>query len=232
MIHAYYRISDTGYKKEKPDYINNRNCLMNFVKIFDPVNLNIIADSVSTNTLEMIQTTAPKAHIQQVAIGHGAGTFNLAIDHAISTHPDNDIIYFVENDYLHKPKAPDILMEGFELGADFVTLYDHPDKYMDPSIGGNPFCQGGAENTRVYLGQSCHWKITNSTTMTFAAKISTLKQTINTIKKWTSSSHPHDFQMFLELGHQQHILISSIPGFATHGESKWLAPLSNWEIYL
>ena len=25
-----YRISDTGYKKEKPDYINNESCLRNF----------------------------------------------------------------------------------------------------------------------------------------------------------------------------------------------------------
>ena len=29
-----YRISDTGYKKEKPDYINNESCLRNFCNIF------------------------------------------------------------------------------------------------------------------------------------------------------------------------------------------------------
>jgi outer membrane scaffolding protein for murein synthesis (MipA/OmpV family) len=63
-----------------------------------------------------------------------------------------------------------------ELGASFVSLYDHPDKYLPPSQGGNPYCEGGAEDTRVYLTKSTHWKITNSTTMTFAATVSTLKK--------------------------------------------------------
>jgi hypothetical protein len=73
--------------------------------------------------------------------------------------------------------------EGFELGASFVALYDHPDKYLDPSKGGNPYCEGGAEDTRVYLTTSCHWKITNSTTMTFAAKYLHFETCRTNIKK-------------------------------------------------
>ena len=102
----------------------------------------------------------------KVSVGHGAGTFNLALDKAL-TIDDDEIIYFIENDYLHKPNSQEILKEGFDLGASFVSLYDHPDKYLPPEKGGNPYCQGGAEDTRVYLTNSVHWKITNSTTMTF-----------------------------------------------------------------
>jgi hypothetical protein len=29
-----YRISDTGYNKVKPDYINNENCLKNALQVF------------------------------------------------------------------------------------------------------------------------------------------------------------------------------------------------------
>ena len=88
---------------------------------------------------------------------------------------------------------------------------------MVPSKGGNPYCEGGAEDTRVYLTDSCHWKITNSTTMTFAAKVSTLKRTEETLRKWTSESHPNDFQMFLDLRAQKELLVTPIPGLATHG---------------
>ena len=137
-------------------------------------------------------------------------------------------VYFIENDYLHKPDSQKILEEGFTLGASFVALYDHPDKYLDPSRGGNPYCEGGGEDTRVYLTDSCHWKITNSTTMTFAAKVSTLKRVEPILRKHTSGIHPNDFQMFLELRSQGELLITPIPGYATHGETKWISPLTDW----
>ena len=41
-----YRISDSGYKKEKPTYINNENCLQNAVHIFKNATFYIIADNV------------------------------------------------------------------------------------------------------------------------------------------------------------------------------------------
>ena len=137
-------------------------------------------------------------------------------------------VYFIENDYIHKLGSDKIMEEGFSLGASFVSLYDHPDKYLDPSRGGNPYCEGGGEDTRVYLTDSCHWKITNSTTMTFAALPSTLKRVESTLRKWTSETHPNDFQMFLSLRDQGELLVTPIPGYATHGETAWLSPLTDW----
>jgi hypothetical protein len=227
----FYRISDTGYPKNKPSYINNKNCLHNFCQHFDPSDINIIADNVSDNTYKMINEYVKKDQIEKVAVGHGAGTFNLALDRALLLD-DEEYIYFVENDYLHRTRSSNILLEGFTIGFPYITLYDHPDKYIDPSNGGNPFCSGGAENTRVYLSQSCHWKITNSTTMTFATTVKTLKQDEYILRKWTSGTHPNDFQMFLELAKNQKFLISPIPGYSTHGETQYLSPLINWNNYV
>ena len=225
-----YRISDAGYNKVKPDYINNETCLKNFCNVFfDHIHdILIIADNCSTATIDMINKYIDPINIIKVSVGNGAGTFNLALDIAL-TYADDEIVYFVENDYLHRPDAYKIIKEGFDLGASFVSLYDHPDKYLDPSLGGNPYCGGGAEDTRVYLTDSCHWKITNSTTMTFASKVSTLKRIESTLRKHTNGSYPDDFKMFLELREQNELLISSIPGYATHGETRWLTPLTNWQ---
>ena len=222
-----YRISDAGYNKVKPEYINNELCLKNATIVFKDANWNIIADNISAETNDMIQKYKSRDHIDYVSVGHGAGTFNLALDLALK-YNDDEIVYFIENDYLHKPDSEKIIQEGFSLGASFIALYDHPDKYLDPSHGGNPFCGGGAEDTRVYLTNSCHWKITNSTTMTFAAKVSTLKRVEATLRKHTSGTHPNDFQMFLELRQQAELLITPIPGYATHGETAWLSPLTEW----
>lgn len=225
----YYRISDAGYKKIKPDYINNENCLKNALEVFPwtEYDWSIIADNISEETNNMIQKYIPRNYINYVSVGHGAGTFNLALDEALKSS-DNEIVYFLENDYLHKLGSDKILQEGFDLGASFVSLYDHPDKYVDPVHGGNPYCVGGAEDTRVYLTNSCHWKLTNSTTMTFAAKVSTLKRTEPVLRKWTSGSHPDDFKMFLELREAGESLITPIPGYSTHGETYYLSPLTNW----
>lgn len=220
-----YRISDAGYNKVKPPYINNENCLRNALKVF-PEHLYkwlIIADNISEPTREMIKSMY-KGEILEVSVGHGAGTFNIALDKALES--EEKYFYFLENDYLHKPNAGNILYQGFELGADFISLYDHPDKYID---GANPEVEGGGETTRVFLTKDCHWKLTNSTTMTFATSKSTLIKYNNIIRQFTQGSYPRDFDMFIALRSMGCSLITPIPGYSTHGETAWLSPLTNWE---
>jgi len=223
-----YRISDAGYNKVKPKYINNRNCLWNAVNTFQDVafeDWTVIADNVSEETDVIIQSYIPKESIEYVSVGHGAGTFNLALDKAL-TFDDNEIVYFIENDYLHLPNSKKIIEEGLdEIGADFVSLYDHPDKYID---GANPYVQGGGEMTRVMLSTSSHWKVTNSTTMTFASKVKILRKTENVLREYTQGSYPRDFDMFVHLYNSAHYLVTPIPGYSTHGETAWLTPLIDW----
>ncbi len=220
-----YRISDTGYNKVKPKYINNRNCLWNAVNVFKDAEWVIIADNTSEETNKMITQYCPTVEIDQVSVGHGAGTFNLALDKAL-TFGDDEIVYFCENDYLHKPNSQKIIEEGLnEIGADFVSLYDHPDKYID---GANPYVQGGGEMTRVMLSTSSHWKVTNSTTMTFASKVKTLRKVENVLREYTQGSYPRDFDMFVSLYNSAHYLVTPIPGYSTHGETAWLTPLIDW----
>ncbi len=226
-----YRISDAGYNKVKPEYINNENCLANAVKVFDNSIWSVIADNVSADTNDMIQKYVTRNCIFYAEKGNGAATFNLALDEALM-YDDDEIIYFIENDYLHKPESEKIIEEGFKLGASFISLYDHPDKYITPENGGNPYCQGGAEDTRVYLTDSCHWKITNSTTMTFAAKVKTLKEVEPTLRSYTTGTYPQDFKMFLDLREQGHLLVTPLPGYSTHGETAWLTPLTEWKKYI
>lgn len=227
-MRVIYRISEAGYPKEKPGYINNKNCFANFVKHFSNAELLVIADNCNSDTLAFIKEHTDR--VLEVSVGHGSGTFNLALDFALK-QAEEDLIYFVENDYVHRAGAYEAMIEAFDsdLLFDYLTLYDHPDKYLNPYEGGNPFCSAKSEQTRVFLTSSSHWKYTNSTTMTFASRVRTLKQDETTLRKWTSGTHPEDFQMFIELYKKGRRLLSPIPGFSTHGESKWLTPLINWE---
>jgi hypothetical protein len=84
-----YRISDTGYNKIKPNYIGNEQCLANAVKTFGSENFIIIADNISDDTFHMIRKYVAKQITKWVSVGHGAGTFNMALDEALKYH-DNE----------------------------------------------------------------------------------------------------------------------------------------------
>ena len=232
-----YRISDTGYNKVKPDYINNEACLKNALEAF-PYNDNywyVIADNVSDETRVMIEKYISPVKIQHVNVGHGAGTFNIALDFALNKTESNlryemhVPIYFLENDYIHKKRSDKILGEAIDMGADYATLYDHPDKYINAKDGGNPYIDGGGELTKLLLSDSSHWKLTNSTTMTFATLGSTLLEDEDIWRKHTQGSYPKDFDIFIELRKKNRTLVSPVPGWSTHGESAWLTPLTDWE---
>jgi hypothetical protein len=224
-----YRISDAGYSKVKPEYINNENCLKNFCKVFqqqkDQFDIVVIADNVSEATDYMIQKYIPIEDIHYVSVGHGAGTFNLALDMALK-YDDNEIIYFVENDYIHLEGSPQIIEEALELGASYVTLYLHPDKFISPYEGGNPEVDvDGGYSTKIYRGKTQLYGMFNSTTMTFASTVKILKEDEYILRKYTNGTHPNDFPMFLELRHKGNALLCPLNTFSTHGETAWLAPL-------
>ena len=116
LMKIIYRISDAGYNKVKPEYINNEICLKNAVEVFKDAEWIVFADNVSAETQTMINKYVKMPQIKHVtinnvSIGHGAGTFNLALDEALKFE-DDEIVYFIENDYLHKLEGKKILEEG------------------------------------------------------------------------------------------------------------------------
>lgn len=224
-MNIIYRISNNSYEKSRPDYANKEVCFKNAYNTFRDCKWTVVGDKLNDETKSFLEKF--DVDLIHVDIGNNAGSFNYVLDRALDLD-NNEIVYLLEDDYLHKTNSKQIIIDGFELGFDYVTLYDHPDKYMNPINGGNLFCSGMSEETRVFLGDNCHWKLTNSTTMTFASKVKTLREDEKIIRKWTSETHPHDFQMFIELKQNFRRLASPIPGYSTHCETKWLTPLKNW----
>ena len=223
--HLFYRISDGSYAKDKPNYISKKTCLKNCYRVFRNTEIHLIADNVLDETWSWIDIQFPHIKKERTLFGNGAASFNHALTIALKL-PLNDIIYFVEDDYLHRENSLSVLKEGIMLGADYVTLYDHPDKYLDTD---NPFVDKDGEVTKVFLTKSCHWKMTSSTTMTFASTVRTLKQDEKILRSRTINHHPDDFNMFADLSDLGRSLVSPIPGFSTHGQSDFLSPLVNWE---
>lgn len=252
-----YRISSGGYKKEKPDYITKESCFMNMLRELlvlsmdtVPCQLFIVADRCNADLLKFIKSSCHSLKLPsrvpikliETDIGHGAGSFVVGVRTVVSEKSltDNDVVYFLEDDYLHVPKAFAKIFEIVESNRSaYATGYDHPDKYgvFDAASSSfksaNPFVDptsGSEMATEVIYHNGHHWKRTHSTTMTFATKIKTLKADFDdAIGPFVSGSHPDDFHMWnaIELV-QKHKLVSPIPSLSTHGETKWLAHGIDW----
>jgi hypothetical protein len=230
IMKIIYRTSNNGYSKIKPDYVDNKKCLDNFIKNCNTPDL-IIADKVSEEYYNELLNY--NISIVRTNLGSGAQSFKYMLEEYILTNnisqDDNEIVYLVENDYLHKPNTKEIIEDCFNvLNPDYLTLYDHPDKYINATEGGNPFIESKGEVTRVLLSSYSHWKMTNSTTMTFASRIKTLKEDYNIISKYIQGTYPNDFKMFIDLRNNNRVLLSPLPGLSTHGETQYLSPLINW----
>ena len=231
-VHVFYRLSDGGHPKIKPSYISNENCLRNFEQQFGQEKIYLIADNVSDSTWNHIQKNYPTMRCERTSLGGQAASFNYALDLALKL-PSKDGRYFVEDDYLHRKNSYDVLIEGLELGTDYVTLYDCPDTYDGEGTPRyfeevNPTVEGGGEITKVFLSKTCHWKLTNSATMTFASTVKVLRRDESVLRKWTAKKLTQSFWMFMELREEGKSLVNPLPGYATHGENKWFCPLVDW----
>ncbi|MGA1869740.1 MAG: hypothetical protein ACMUJM_14485 [bacterium] len=221
LTKIYYRISENSYRKEKIS--TKETCLRNFLDCFDTVPIQLLCDNVSdgfyTTVKDMVQHHNVDVYKSNVG---NAGAFQLAVKSAIETLSDEHIVYLVEDDYLHMNDAKRILEEGFSTfsNVDYLSLYDHPDKYSTLYHFG--------EVTKIIASRSTHWKCSISTTMTFAARIKALREDKEIWDFFTRAHHPLDHQAFISLRKKGRILITSIPGRSTHAEPKFLSPFIDW----
>lgn len=229
-----YRISDNGYKKLKFEKATKQRCLLNFLTGWPVEEMIVLADKCIPATRQYLEDYKDFTglDVRDIQGGSSAQGFRIAIETALEL-PDDEVVYLVEDDYWHLDHSRRILLEGIER-ADYVTLYDAPDKYVPARFGGNPFIEDdGADPSKVILTKSSHWRLTNSTTCTFATTVRTLREDFYIWKSFCfatpEQTHPHDFQCFLKLRENGRTLISPLPSLSTHCEPNWAAPLIDWE---
>jgi len=139
------------------------------------------------------------------------------LNFCINNFEENDTLYLVEDDYIHINDSDILLDEGLQY-AEYTTLYDHPDKYIQCQHL-NPEIVDIGEKTILFRTNSSHWKYTNSTTGTFACKKKTLLEDYDT---WLNSYKMcptgwWDYLAFKELRSTKNRKIAScIPGRSSH----------------
>ncbi|MDK1031722.1 MAG: hypothetical protein QGD94_06930 [Planctomycetia bacterium] len=227
-MHLILRTCAAVSKKPRPGWYSKAACLENLLRVFGTEHeYYVIADGpLSAPQAKLFETYRGQGFAiqgSQINAHSDAGSFTAVIDYACQLEGD---IYLVEDDYVHRPGAPEALRGGLRR-FDYTTGYDHPDKYMANSP--NPEVSDGGEPTKVVLEGGVHFKHTNSTTHTFAVRAETLREDAELWRRYSTGAWAKDYAAFCELRSRGRTVGSSIPAYATHCENNYLAPLIDWE---
>jgi len=243
-MNVYYLFSETSNtfheqsraNIKKLPHATKRYCLANFIRAFPTSKITVLVDGIIEGTwewLEMVAKDCPNVTLQKINAGSMAKAFRTALEF-IQGLPENQPVLVQEDDYLYIKGSEKAIEEALVYG-DYVTGYLHPDKWMLPTQGGNPYVEqeGVSEITRVIQTPSRFWMITNSTTGTFATTRDTI---IADWEEWMQGTADEvnllDFKTFLLLRQEkERIVLMPIPTLSTHVMTDWLAPLQGTGIH-
>jgi hypothetical protein len=138
----------------------------------------------------------------------------------------NDLIYFVEDDYIHEIDSITEMLFTYER----ITSLINKEIIICPTD--YPYLYTQAENTKIYLGEKYHWRKINETLCTFL----TSKQIVD--KHWEKflsmcTFEHYPFESPLHEIYKEELCISPIPSIAIHctniNSIYGLSPNKDWK---
>lgn len=242
---VFYRISESTNSQHasqrtwqvKFSNATKRNCLLNTIEAFPTSEIVVFVDSITDETWKWLHTL-PKITIKKIHEGSDAKSMRVLLRTASELSDDDEVVLFQEDDYLYIPGSnPEQKIIDVLKLSDYATGYCHPDKFLHPMNGGNPYTPADnvSEVTQVIKTDTHYWMITNSTTNTFATTVKTIKEDLD-VWMWGTEDliNTKDFAVFLKLREKGRSLVQPIPTLATHCLRGFEAPLvgtnlTSWE---
>lgn len=220
MIRCYVRVSRTGNSFRRPHGFWPGPCVESLfgslVISRVATRCTVIAPDVATAGLvrPLIPAELDCAVVVSGIYGNSE-SYYYALMLALDEAEPADMVYMVEDDYLHSGPIGDFIVDGYSINpAGYITLYDDPLYYFLSEDVPAP-----ERSTVIHVGSESHWCDSSSTTMTFAAAAWVLR------RDWrlhceclVLNSKPRDREMWDSLGNEGRRLIRRIPGAASHVE--------------
>lgn len=132
---------------------------------------------------------------------------------------NNDLIYFLENDYIHVDNWVDKIIELYSTfsNLDYISLYDHNDKYFLPMYD--------ELVSKIITTETHHWRTTPSTCGSFIINRKIFEEDYNI---WSTTIGDHNTFLYLN-EHKNRFVFTPIPGLSTHCMEGLLSPTIDWQ---
>ena len=144
----------------------------------------------------------------------------------IEAKNSEDLIYFVEDDYIHNKDSLNEMVLTFER----ISSQINNDIFLCPTD--YPYLYSKAESTQIFLGSNYHWRKVNETLCTFLTSKKMVDKHWSILKSMCELEH-YPFEKPLHDIYERELCISPIPSLAIHCTNVnsifGLSPNINWK---
>lgn len=133
---------------------------------------------------------------------------------------DEDLIYILENDYMHRDNWLEAISEIYNssIKFDFITLFDHLGAYNLP--------RNSKYKSRLYFTKNSVWKTTPGTCFSFIATKKIFNECYDTFL-----TELLDYKIWTKLlNKRKMVMLSPVPAYSTHCMIDELSPGIDWMV--
>ena len=196
-----YRIFVVDHNSSKENLKKIENILGNHSVEFQMTNLNL---NDFDERIKKINQKNEKVSSNQIS-----NMSNIYKSLEISKKNSSDLIYFVEDDYIHEENALSEIIFTYERLSSLTgkELIICPSDY--------PYLYNKTENTQIYLGEKHHWRRINETLCTFLTSKDIVEKHWKKLVSMCEFEH-YPFETPLHKIYEEELCVSTIPSLAIH----------------
>ena len=207
------------------DYNSNKNDLNQIKKQLDKSNFKNSIISLDLNEFkDKIKMTNAKN--EKVTENQMSNMSNIYKSLLIAKNQCKDLIYFVEDDYLHQKEAI----------TEMIFTYERISSQIDRELilcpTDYPYLYTKIDSTNIFLGSTKHWRVVNETLCTFLTSRTMLQKYWNKFISMCQFEH-YPFEQPLHDIYKSEYCLSPIPSLAIHctniNSIFGLSPTMNWK---
>ena len=223
IFYSHYNITGTD-NKNRPNWFDYEKCFINLLNTTKDKNIDIhvvMDGKIEDNWIKKYKDRYI-AHEIQAGNGNDAAVRIFEIISKLDNIGDKDLIYILENDYLHTDDWIDKVLDIFQTfeGLNYISLYDHNDKYFLPMYDDLV--------SKIFTTTKHHWRTTPSTCGSFITTKKVLMEDYNEQTGVTVPPGDHHKWLWLNENKGRSVL-TPIPGLSTHCMEFLMSPTIDWK---
>jgi hypothetical protein len=234
MIHIFYRTTLNNKPNNlRPTWFSYEKCFKN---LLDSLNLNCQLTIMFDGSLLEYDSSFIKKYqslnqFRVISITAGSDlNSNVQTFEFIKKQDyikENDLIYILENDYLHLNGWVDCILDLYSLtdGMHYTTLFDHNDKYLCLNNVDGEWGMYKNLVSRIYVTRTRHWRTLPNTCASFIMSKKLFDEDYDILSLKEADNTRFDILTRTK----NRIVLSPIPGLSTHVQHPWMSPCINWE---